>query len=111
MTESISTIEFVIDHVASLPSLKLDWYDEAGVLCALQSQAYAFTAQYLKQDGSLYASKSTGFTAADTAPNLTLAWTVGEFTNFPVGAYTLKIIATRASDNRVRVAILPFVIS
>ena len=88
---------------ADLPDLALTLTDSAGNVLALSSVAHSFALKVGTPGSAAVLTKTTGFTAADTAPNLTVAWaTSGELNTLTPDAYTMDVIATRTSDSKNR---------
>lgn len=86
---------------ADLPDLTVDWYDDQGALINFVT-GYTFVLKVWKPSGTQF-TKSTGFTGATTAPNLTVGWSVtGELNTLPPGSWLLQIVATRIADGKNR---------
>lgn len=83
---------------AELPPLAFTWRDSAGALIPFASVAHTFTFK-LAAGPTTVLTVTTGFTPADTDPNLTLAFTTTTFDNVDPGVYTGQIWARRTSGS------------
>ena len=88
---------------SDLADLAITWQNSAGEVIDF-STGYTFAAKVGSPGTAATFDKSTGFTGAAVAPNLTIQWAVaGELNTLPGGAHTLQVTATRTSDSRQRI--------
>jgi hypothetical protein len=81
---------------AELPPLAFTWTDATGALIPFASVPHTFTFK-LAAGSTTVLTVSTGFTPADTDPNLTLAFTAATFDAVEAGVYTGQIWARRTA--------------
>ncbi len=85
---------------SELPDLSFTWRDASGALIAFGSIAHSFT---LWLATSPAFSKTTGFTGADTDPNVTMTFTTTDLNALSPGIYAGQLWARRTSDSKDRV--------
>ena len=87
---------------ADLPDLAITWLNSAGNLVDFTT-GYSFELKVGRPGSVALFTKSTGFSASLTDPNLTVAWAnTGELNTIAAGQYRCQIRATRISDNKQR---------
>jgi hypothetical protein len=77
--------------------LKITWPKDDGTLYDFSS-GFTFRARIGNPAQAALVQKTTGFTGAATAPNLTVAWAVNELNAIPAGSYHLDVTATTAAN-------------
>jgi hypothetical protein len=75
-----------------LEPVSITWYQPNGTLYNFTS-GWTFTARIGTPGTAALVQKTTGFTGAATAPNLSLAWTAGDLAAIASGTYHLDITA------------------
>jgi len=75
-----------------LEPIEITWHEPDGGLYNFSS-GWTFTARIGAPGTAAVLQKTTGFTGAATAPNLTFAPVAGDFDNIPSGSYHLDITA------------------
>jgi len=93
---------------AALPDLVGTWKDDDGDLIDLTD--YTLDELRIGDKGSAaLLVKTSGVTLADTDPNVTISWDVGELDALPVKkVYSCALFLTRTADDKPRV--MPFTI-
>ena len=95
---------------SDLPDLALSWFDYSGAIIDFTS-GYSFELKLGKPGSPALVTKTTGFTALLTDPNLIVSWaSTGELNSIAVGEYRCQIRATRIADNKQRTTIFWFVV-
>jgi hypothetical protein len=96
---------------SDLPDLTIEWRDRNGALIQFQSVAHTFDLKVGHPGQAADLTKSTGFTGADTAPNVTVQWaTTGELNTLTPGTYQADLTATRSGDGKQRKLRFPLVV-
>jgi hypothetical protein len=95
---------------SSLPDWPITWKND-GTLRDFSS-GWTWQLELIDSAGTVAFTKTTGFTGAATAPNLTVQWaTSGELVSVTAGTtYTAKFTATRTSDSRKEIRTTPFTV-
>ena len=92
--------------LGSLPDAAVTWKDSDKTVIDF-STGWTFTAKVGKAGRAATINKTTGFTGAATAPNLTIAWAADELAELSAGEWVVQIEATRTSDSKKRYATIP----
>lgn len=90
---------------SALPDLAVTWADDTGAPIDFSGGSYQFTVTVMPQGSStVVITKTTGITGTAQFPNVVIAWDEGEFSVLGEGYYTVRILATRGSDGKKRIA-------
>ena len=82
------------------PAYVVTWLDSAGAIRNF-SAGYTFTVTLTNRaTGTTAVTKTANITGAATAPNVTVAWAVGEL-NIAAGTYDLILVATTGGRDSV----------
>lgn len=101
------TYEYTVGD--DLPDLPIEWKED-GTLIDFTS-GWTFELKVGSPGSAALFTKTTGFTGAATAPNLTIQFaTTGELNTLAAGRYTAQLRATRTSDSRTRTRKFGFVV-
>lgn len=93
-----------------LPDIQVTWKDSAGVALTFTSTPHTFSFRIASTPaftkGTLGGAQ-VGITRADTAPNVTIAFSAGDLDSIVPGTYRGQLWARRTSDSKDRQP-LPF---
>lgn len=95
---------------AEAPPLEVRWETSAGAVLALSSGGFTVTGKLFRGSSSTVLSTIASVAAADSDPNLTITWNAAAFSALTPGEYTLELVATASSKDRIvrtRLVILP----
>lgn len=104
----MTTIEYT--QGSELPNVEVTWKDSDQVLIPFATQAHTFSFRVASTPvftKGVLGGSQTGITAADTAPNVTIAFAVADFDSMAPGEYAGQLWARRSSDSKDRQP-LPF---
>lgn len=95
----------VLVQGSDLPDFELTWRENGDLVPFSDPHAFVLTVTR-EGDDTPVLTKGTNIDGADTAPNVTVQFSVNERAALTPGIYSARLKATRQSDGRAR--IMPF---